>query len=64
MTINESIDKAFNNLFTKFNLDQKEIDKIKSELESKVKSYSRKYMKSKPSPTFKEAKKYLDEGAL
>lgn len=64
LTINECIDKAFDNLFTKFKLQQKEIDKIKSELESKVKSYSRKYMKSKPAPTFKEAKKYLEEGVL
>ena len=65
ITINESIDEAFNNLFSKFKLDKKEVDKIKSGLESAVKSYSRKEMKSKPSPTFKEAKKYLlDKGAL
>lgn len=62
--INESIEKAFNKLFSKFNLNEKEIVKIKDELEKKSKSYLRRYGKRNPSPTFKEALKYLQEGEI
>lgn len=62
--INESIEKSFNKLFSKFNLNEKEIVKIKNELEKKSKSYLRKYGKINPSPTFKDALKYLQEGKI
>ena len=62
--INESIEKAFNKLFSKFNLNEKEIVKIKDELEKKSKSYLRNYGKRNPSPTFKEALKYLQGGKI
>lgn len=62
--IQNSIEDAFNKLFNKFNLKQQDISKIRENLEKKSKSYSRKYGKEKPMPSFKEALKFVKEGKL
>ena len=62
--IQNSIETAFDKLFNKFNLSEKDVSKIKEDLEKKSKSYSRKYGKTKPMPSFKEALKYIKEGKL
>lgn len=62
--IDNAIQGCFSKLFSKFNLNNKDIDKIKLDLESKLKKYSRKYLKSNPSPTFKQAKTFLEKGEL
>ncbi|WP_455543493.1 tyrosine-type recombinase/integrase [Intestinibacter sp.] len=59
-----SIEESFDKLFLKFNLPQTKIDELRIELDKKSKSYSRKYGKNNPSPTFKDAKKYFEEGKL
>ena len=40
------------------------LDDIKLDLESKLKTYSRKFLKSIPSPTFKQTKNFLEKGEL
>lgn len=59
--ISNNIDEAFDKLFIKFNIDTKEANALKETLQKKSEKYFKQYGKVSPAPSFKEAKKYLEE---
>ncbi|WP_160670500.1 site-specific integrase [Clostridium sp. C8-1-8] len=62
--INNLIKKAFNELSKKFNLENTKIKIIREELHEKSLNYIKKYYKTKPNPSFYEARNFIVKGEL
>lgn len=62
--IDKSIDNAFAELFGKFKMDSEDTQAIRKDLEEKASKYMRKYGKTNPLPSFKDAKAYLEGGKI